>query len=62
MINQQSVEAVVHALVEASSDDPQRLQALMRILVTEGQSTGLGYIITDATRAVARKLASQNQE
>lgn len=59
-INQSVVERVIKALVDATTDDPEKLQTLITVLANDGQSTGLGYIITDATRTIARKLSSRS--
>lgn len=58
MINQQAVENVVRALVEATTDSPEKLQRLMSVLADDGPKTGLGYIVANATKSVAQKLVS----
>ncbi len=60
MINQPAVEKVLNALVEATSHDPEKLQALMAVLVKDGPATGLGYIISDAVAVIAKKLSARS--
>ena len=56
--NEKSVEEVVKAFVEASTNDLATLRNLLSILEIEGPKTGLGYIVTNATESVAFKVRS----
>ena len=60
VVDEKSVEEVVKAFIEATTDDRIELRVLVRLLQFLGPKTGLGYIMTDATARVEQKLQCLN--
>ncbi len=55
-VNQGKVANVVAALVNACTDDPEKLSHLLHILQKDGPGTGLGYVVTEAITKIEAKL------
>lgn len=56
MVNDRSVEKIVNAFMEALTDDPKKLTELLRVLNSEKETTGLGYILLNAIKHIQEKI------
>ncbi|MDP3778958.1 MAG: hypothetical protein Q8R30_02870 [bacterium] len=59
-VNQGKVAKIVSALVDACTDDPEKLVGLLHVLQEEGLGTGLGYVVTEAIEKIEAKLNLAN--
>jgi hypothetical protein len=55
-VNHKKVANVISALVNACSDDQDKLARLLCVLQEDGPNTGLGYVVTQAIAKIEAKL------